>query len=425
MVKTRFDDVFSSRLKWLKKAVSRLTGNTPLYVPQLAYLKWLKEQSGLDSLIYHRSKSPSKVEGETADFYFSLLRGGAYFSKSFKAQWEGMASSLNLDPRQRAMAFDNFILHELFHIKQGLRNETYKDTDRAESVLRSVDYHADANAALAALYLYVEEDPTFDISEWNDLYCKIIRSITHQMYVFDWGNKETSWSASRVIRHLTWHMQYHRIAVFNPKRHFSDVQLLFEPAINLRNLAEASKAGLLKRGWSKREMRTPFKTPWPDLWLAMPNEFGIPKIFRFSTTDRPKYEKLFAGIFDCDLDASGDFFDELFSTDEAKVMTGGTESRVPVSPPPKRPPDPPPPGGPTALFFCKNVPKDAPKLIRLAAKHLQPPDRDNPVTSSLDSAATKDDGYSEGRAIPPSSEEIPILEPDEQNGTNRGTPSTG
>ena len=197
--------------------------------------------------------------------------------------------------------------------------------------------HADANAALAALYLYVEEDATFDISKWQDLYCEVIRSITRQMYVFDWPNKNKTWTASRVIRHLTWHMQYHRIAVFNPKRHFSDVQILFEPAINLRNLDGAAGAKLLKRGWPKREVSPQFDTRPSLLWLAMPNEFGIPKIFRFSTTDESKYERLFVGIFNCDLTESANFFYEVFGAEEARVMTGRSQSDGPVPPPPDGP----------------------------------------------------------------------------------------
>jgi hypothetical protein len=415
----KFDDVFFNRLRWVKNAVSRLKGNTPLYVPQLAYLKWLKENSTLDSLTYHKHKSPD------TEFYFSLVRGGIYFSRNFKSHWEEMATSLELNARQRNRALDNFILHELFHIKQSLGTETYKDSDRAESVLRAVDYHADANAALAALYLYVEEDPTFDILNWQDLYCEIIRSITHQMYVFDWPSRRKSWTASRVIRHLTWHLQYHRVAVFNPKRHFSDVQILFEPAINLRNLEASADAKLLKRDWPKREVSPRFKKPPPLLWLAMPNEFGIPKIFRFFTTDELKYEQLFAGIFDCDLKASGDFFNELFSSDEAKVMTGGTKSATSESPPPKGPPGPPPPGGPTSLFFRKNVPRDAPKLIKLAAEQLQLPNPRNPVTSSADGPRIKDQDYLEEGGTLSSADDLPILQPEEQKDTKRGTPSTG
>jgi hypothetical protein len=157
----------------------------------------------------------------------------------------------------------------------------------------------------------------------------------------------------------------------------------------------------------------------------MPNEFGIPKIFRFSTTDESKYERLFVGIFNCDLTESANFFYEVFGAEEARVMTGRSQSDGPVPPPPDGPTDPPAPIDPTPLFFRKNVPKDAPKLIRLAVEHLQPPNPFNPVTSSLNSGTTEDDGHFEGGEPAPRSGELPIVRVDKKKDRKRGTLATG
>lgn len=367
-----FDDIFQCSLDKIKNYVWLLRDEIAECAPQLAYLKFLEKTGDLD-VEYHPDREPDPFPGDSGKFWFSTITLDICLSKAFKREWLNMASALDMSKQDLALAVENFILHEFFHLHQNLTSEKHYDITSAPDALRVLDYQADANAALAAIYLYAENDETFNYQVWRTLYQNVIKAVTRQMYVFNHAQKEASMSAGRFIRHLTWHYQYHRVSNYRKDAHYSELQLLVEPGINIRNIAVAQQKGLLRKDWPDKERVEDAKDKG-HLWLTAPNDFGVASLYRFKTTHPAKFQKLFLGIFDNNLTITAPFFLELF--DNYKELIGkriDQPSKVRIG---QKPPLPPLPDGPGGIPYTVRIPgrsgieltQEAPKLMRLAAQ---------------------------------------------------------
>jgi|GEM_PF-1716553 len=123
--------------------------------------------------------------------------------------------SRNLNDVERTTVFYHFMLHEFFHLGQGISSYRYHYTDYAPRALLRVDYYADAVAALALYELYRQFHPPGWVPEpsWNRNLARLIRLAVLDMEVFTafehaYPLQSISWFSFR--RYLQWHFQYAR-----------------------------------------------------------------------------------------------------------------------------------------------------------------------------------------------------------------------
>lgn len=307
---SRFDEAFRDRLAWLVTTIRSL-GEDQAATPSVQYLRHLDSKGSLRRLVYEATSEPRVLSGDSGSFYFSLDDGMICFSAKFKTAWLAMVDELQLPVEGLCDSIDNFILHELFHVGQHLTTERHGDIRYAQSVLRVLDYHADANAAMAAMKLY-EKDAGATSQEWRTRYSRVLSSVLRQIYVFDYAAKPEKLPPSRLIRHLTWHYHFHRLSRYIGSRPFVNQPLFIEPAFSLRGSSVAGNDGGFPRNWPSCEPAEVARDK-PHLWMAVPNQFGIPTVYRFLSTKPQHYQALFDGIFACDAASTAPFFGELFN----------------------------------------------------------------------------------------------------------------
>ncbi len=332
MDSNQFDALVKNRLETIIDFSRNLTDKQSREFPQLLYLQHLYK-SNILNIEYDSTTSPKTLAGDSGRFAVERVSGGKRllkFSKSFRGQWLDMQEFLNLSDDSVSDALDNFLLHELFHIKQNLTTARHGDIRQAPAVLRAADYHADANAAISAFLMYSFDD-SFNEDKWPNIYSRAVKAVLWQMYVFNFpAIRGDAILPSRLIRYVTWHYQYHRVRLYNPNANYRDVQLMFEPAISLRNIRGTQK---ITRNWAKDECPESASNS-PQLWLTAPNDFGVACIFRHSAKDERHYDHLFLGVFDCNTNDSRHFFEDFFEENEELIGFGFSADDNGGNPPP-------------------------------------------------------------------------------------------
>lgn len=300
-----FDQVVRDRLGWIAEKVGALRDDVSS--SQGRYLRHVNRHGAVTRIVYSATAEPERFGSETAAFYFSVDNGELRISSQMKRAWLKMQELLKLSAQAFADSVDNFVLHELFHLGQQLTTERHGDIRNAQSVLRVVDYHADANAVLAMGELHGMKD--LSSPESRREFARLFLAVLHQMYVFDVPQPRDAMLPSRFIRHFTWHYHYHRMLRFQGPDPFGAQPLLVEPAFNFRGLI-AGKA--IPRNWPEVEDANAAKDK-PHLWIAVPNRFGVPCVHRFLSTDAKNFSLLFDGIFNCDHSSTSRFIGELLN----------------------------------------------------------------------------------------------------------------
>jgi hypothetical protein len=307
-----FDEAFSARLGWLVLNISKVSETEISHSsPQIKYLSFLKKGGHLAALNYVPDEQPNRLPGDSGSFYFSLDRGQIKFGVEFKRAWLSMSDALQLTDDEFFDSIDNFILHELFHVGQNLTTARHSDISDAAAILRVVDYHADANAVISAMILNAETTP-IEPQYWKTLYPRIVKAVLRQMFVFDFAADLKRISVPRFMRIFTWHYQFHRVRAFRGADPFNKYHLSVEPAFSFRNFDAAHRVGDIPMTWPTEEP-SDFAKDKPHVWMAVPNDFGIPMIHRFLSTKRANYAALFEGVFECNTDKSEHFLDEMFN----------------------------------------------------------------------------------------------------------------
>ena len=312
----QFDALVSGRIKDLKDRVRQSSSQTS----QVLYLK-----KRLPSILRYAAKEAvPKLKGDSGQFYLDLQRATLYFSVKFKEKWVSMFSGLKLTPQQQCVAIDIFVLHELFHVDQYLTSPRHADSRDAQAVLRTVDYHADANAAVAHFELgWLREQ--FEQIECAGLQVSRpgltllsmeIQGILRAMEVFEYPMVRKKIFPARFLRYFTWHYQYHRISRFQNPQDITALQLHFEPTITIARLT-GNHAVSKKVGKSWPNKATTITSNF--LWIASPNRWAVPAVYRFNPLGQEKISGLFQGIFECDLSLSNPFFEELFDANRALI----------------------------------------------------------------------------------------------------------
>lgn len=271
------------------------------------------------------------AEGEvTADgeepgtYYFDLTssNGKVVLRDGFLFAWDKVFEALNVDdPEERRTAFFLFILHELVHVPQNLDSPTHDGVRHHQPILRTVDYHADAFAILLCFHLLRERSGI----DWRPLLAKIIGANLIAIAVFEFyaihrKDRTTEASAaptrypfdvmlaSRLLRHLTWHYQYHRALSMRDGSSFEDFDIKREPVLSIEHLMfdSAGNKGITA-AWPSTRLD-------PEFWLADRGRVGLPIVYRHrASKPREKWEALFKGIFEVDVRLSYMFFNEFLS----------------------------------------------------------------------------------------------------------------
>jgi hypothetical protein len=247
---------------------------------------------------------------------------------------------------------DNYFIHELFHFAQGMGGGRHSGIgDEAPLVLLAIDYQADALAAVTQFILawccpklFGVDNPAESENHWT-LYQKAIGSILDQMEIFTLltlDNMDRTeigkrpWGYARILRIATWHYQSHRASKFNPDRPVADFQILMQPHLDFRNLAQAArydelqskekkkgKKRLLTRNWpanEKRLLRDPTTSKNHGFYAVNGrNALIITGVTPSGTTafirhahGQELYERAFQAFFDHYLPGSERFFTSLF-----------------------------------------------------------------------------------------------------------------
>lgn len=379
-IDNKFDEVLSE----LKRQIEKLSRATSRYSSQLAYLKYLHSTSQLSTLSYNPKDEPRTDLGQKGDFFFSLQQRRFCASRKFKQAWLTLKTNFHLEDYELLSVIGIFILHELFHFEQRLTGEQHGDIRSAQSVLRVIDYHADANAVLSLLFLSAEyaefwgpKEPVTPGVHWQSIYSAAVKAQLRHIYTFSLMEEEVAWNPSTFMRHVVWHYQYHRISQFRSNAYFQEAQLLFEPGISIRSLQQADWDGAMPRitkHWPKTEedairgvldgfsIKLERETKDRDkLWLAAPNYWGVAKVFRFTPKIPKSYAYLFEGVFEGNTSKTDTFFLDLF--DEYPELTG-VWKLDPTG-------DPSPPTRPFTGEEKLVLADDAPNLLKWAANYTQ------------------------------------------------------
>lgn len=322
-----FDRSVADVLKNLHYYISSWSKPDIKTVPQISYLKSI--QGKLNRLQYRLGYQVPKIKGDADNFAFDWDDDTFRFSPIFKQSWIDLFQYHKLNSGDREAALTIFVLHEIFHLQQDLTTAKHGDIRNAQSVLRAVDYYADANAVLAYSHLTMRNAKRPDLR--LQMIERGIRSALLAIEVFNHPLEKKRLITARFTRYFTWHMQYHRSRKFKIRDDPTWLQLLFEPTVDLHGITGRGsvKRRITRKGpilVTQKEVLSKRRIPklepgLPFLWLVMPNERAIPQIHRYYP-DKPEITKLlFEGIFSGDLEKSKPFFDGLFL--EYPFLVGG------------------------------------------------------------------------------------------------------
>jgi SMODS-associated and fused to various effectors sensor domain len=120
----------------------------------------------------------------------------------------------SLDEVQRVTFGQCLILHELFHISQGLRSATYHGIGRAGFALEEVDYWADAFALGVLSTMQVRNRGPQGIRDVKPIVTTLTGTVLRGLAAFDrfenHGDRIEQLPERRLRRYLIWHLQHAR-----------------------------------------------------------------------------------------------------------------------------------------------------------------------------------------------------------------------
>jgi len=287
-------------------------------------------------------------------FYHEWPKHEFYFTDDFLIGWQGYfrskaqeeLSRLNLPASTSAgqlylrtleeemlASIQMFFLHEFLHVDQHLTSYQHAEIEKAPSVLRLVDYHADAIPVLATQRRYDhyrEQGLLGSPSSAIGMLARLIHATLWGIESFQFAGKDkpTALGIGQFMRYVTWHYQLHRVSRFNRNLRIRDVQLDVLPTIDIRglrsyefkeNVVTKTPVPFLKQG----DYDPPF------LWVGAPNAHGLAKVYRLWPTDPSrKIPLFFEGILSADADSTEPMFAELFDAHRALI---GYDQQSPLS----------------------------------------------------------------------------------------------
>ena len=116
-----------------------------------------------------------------------------------------------------------FLLHEFFHIQQGVDSNTVLLSDKQNSLFQVLDYDADAFAVEGCFYLVGNEG-----EDWTTMLSQILKAHIKGGDVFflaEESRGDGAITGERLYRQLVWHFQYARACSFPPEKNFQDFNL--------------------------------------------------------------------------------------------------------------------------------------------------------------------------------------------------------
>lgn len=319
----QIDNLVSARILDLNDRIHKSSSQT-------SQVRFLKHRVA-HGLRYDSTSAVPAGDGDSGNYYLDPQHLILYFSQKFKGMWLSIFEGLKLEHRQRCVAIDIFVLHELFHIDQNLTSPRHGDIRDAPAVLRTLDYHADANSAIAHLELGWLRDELRKLEFLNlhpnraglAIMAMEIEGVLHAMEVFNYPMEENGLLPARFLRYFTWHYQYHRVQRFQDPTDLTALNLLVEPAISIKRLTGRSAVRkLVTMSWP---LTLP-KSIGCFLWITSPNRWTIPALWRYYPTKPEKISQLFRGIFQCNLSASKPFFEEVFDGNRALISDEGAKT---------------------------------------------------------------------------------------------------
>jgi hypothetical protein len=256
---------------------------------------------------------------------------------------------------------DCFLIHEFLHFAQGMSEGRHSDLSRqSPDNLLAIDFQADALSVIATTvlaWISPEKYPTA-ITDPNNflwqLYEISIDAVINQMEVFTHlmqrnldrkSISEMSFSLDKIKRTALWHYQFHRAKNFNRDRSLADFQILSQPRLHFRNLeaAWAYNKSVLRKSWPDEEelfiQKTlqhmnhkengfeVYQTKDPRCILSATSQYGTTRFVRIDAT-ADTYRSAFKGFFECDLEKSKEFFEDIFQTEKWLIgkADGGDDS---------------------------------------------------------------------------------------------------
>lgn len=301
-------EIAEAELRNIADRASRL----PTSVPELAFIKKLAGgiPIALDTGV-HDSQRPR----DSNQFYFDSLRNTFHLSMDFIASWERLRSDRQLSRDQIGRALRAFFLHEYFHIAQQLTSPRHSDARSAQTCTSTIDYYADACAALALYYMTDQDD-----QRWQDRFAAAIEGTYWAMVVFE--NPVTTLRSMRLKRHFRLHYQYHRCKHFRGED-LTRIQLLFMPSVDFSGMTGGTE-------YSREAVANLHATTaGPISWMVAPDENSMPRFIRL----RPPPDRMASlvdGIYSADIQRSYPFFEHLF--DENRFLVGGLAGDQPAQP---------------------------------------------------------------------------------------------
>lgn len=328
------------------ETIERLSRHIPDKYP-IGVVEWFgREIKGpLNGLLFDSIQHPADGGSARVDIRGQTHESGAtlLLSELMLSMFINLANECYLDEGELYATIDNFLIHEIVHRCQGMGEQEHRGLSLlAPNILHENDYEADASAILIQYHLKLLE-----LQERGELrnvmfllwktYAELIKSTIFQIHLFtlydekqkkiinNEGARSTIVSFNRWERMCIWHFQYHRSLVFNSALSLGDFQILFRPAISLRNQYIASNE-YLNSLWPKREWTVVPEdrmeiTKGLDMFcLSSINRWGLRQHARWNPRAQDQVESLFLGIFTADTTLSESFFRPLFN--EKKFLVG-------------------------------------------------------------------------------------------------------
>lgn len=139
-----------------------------------------------------------------------------------------------------ALAAQMFVLHELYHLDQGLYSSTYHGIGRAGFVLEDVDYHADAFAIGTVIDHEVREQGPRGRANQGEIARRCLDTHLRILEAFDraeQGDRLTRLPERRLRRYLIWHLQRARLRALDGSDYSASDVLAPRLAVELAPLA--------------------------------------------------------------------------------------------------------------------------------------------------------------------------------------------
>jgi hypothetical protein len=224
-------------------------------------------------------------------FYFNRFEAKLTISNQFFRQWSNLEDRLGaafkdsetdcVKDLRISEVFEMFLLHEFAHMEQNLTADRHADIRQAQNVLRSVDYYADMLAVLIAIRLDEKnwDDEVFSEDKRECLGRKSYAALLAARVFNPFDVTQLRLTPNRVRRIFALYLQHFRSTLGN-WTNAAQMQLLYEPAIDFRNVMASNMQGHaeLHRDSFRNLMAQNHGTTL--LWITFPARFLTPRVIR-------------------------------------------------------------------------------------------------------------------------------------------------